>query len=737
MREKKQAFFLRMLLFNTALVLIMTILPQLVYHHYVRNEIVEQIHENNVWTVKQLQENIDEKVLKEMIQLISRNFSAINSNEALVYPMNHSIIGDTTKILAASSKIDDIMQNSGSVHTIDIYYMKSNLFFMGSNACFLDHTSCNLGFKQNWIDQMKDSENSVMWMISEEGDETVISYIRRLPFFVPGATSKATVGVNMRESSLQQIISDMQLAKDMQVIIYDGEGKVVSQGYASDEKKSSAELINAASLYNTLTGTKNFFNFSQSSNDYTGAVISSGYNDWQYVIVMPQANYYQSSLALTRYLFIIGVVMLLLNLVVAYGFTRKAYHPIGSAIANYREKIGDLNVRLELNMPIIRHMFIRNLLFAQYKHPQNVGEQERLLDIHFTKDRYCAFQIRLKRKNEEFQDDMLLDYQIIEQLQSTADWGTVYAILEEPHCIIGMVSYSQTEKLEEIIEGLCLRMKPLKEQDYILCLGAERSELKRVSESYSEALIMNEYCFMYPNKAVIKYEAAQIATRSSSKSSAKILDDIEDMVKSGNQKQLKFLVEQIVEAFKTGHYQVEYCRNYLMDVVSAIRRAIQSLGCDAEEWLGYDIRNKYKSIPDIECFRSWMEEVIQVISDKADERRQGIDKELERKIISFIKENEPRQVTLESLAEHVSMNANYLSKVFKNMTGQTFTEYMMAYKIKMAKQLLKNKITVLEISYQLGYNSTPHFIRLFKEAYGMTPKQYQKLYSKTGQKHHN
>ncbi|SCP94824.1 Helix-turn-helix domain-containing protein [Anaerobium acetethylicum] len=70
------------------------------------------------------------------------------------------------------------------------------------------------------------------------------------------------------------------------------------------------------------------------------------------------------------------------------------------------------------------------------------------------------------------------------------------------------------------------------------------------------------------------------------------------------------------------------------------------------------------------------------------------------------------------------MSPSNFSQQFKLITDQTPKEYMTRLRLMKAKQFLKN-LSVTDTAYELGYDNISHFIRLFKQEYGMTPKQYQ------------
>ena len=82
--------------------------------------------------------------------------------------------------------------------------------------------------------------------------------------------------------------------------------------------------------------------------------------------------------------------------------------------------------------------------------------------------------------------------------------------------------------------------------------------------------------------------------------------------------------------------------------------------------------------------------------------------------------------SLMDVAEYMQMNPAYLSRYFKEKTQETFLEYDKRIKMERAKELLwTTNMKTYEIANQLGYKSSQHFSRIFKEYNGCTPMEYR------------
>lgn len=93
---------------------------------------------------------------------------------------------------------------------------------------------------------------------------------------------------------------------------------------------------------------------------------------------------------------------------------------------------------------------------------------------------------------------------------------------------------------------------------------------------------------------------------------------------------------------------------------------------------------------------------------------------------SFIHKNYNRELTLEEVAEYVHLNPYYFSKVFKQLTGATFIDFLTEVRITQAKKLMEQKeLSLKEICYLIGYNDPNYLSRVFKKVVGKTPSEYR------------
>lgn len=95
--------------------------------------------------------------------------------------------------------------------------------------------------------------------------------------------------------------------------------------------------------------------------------------------------------------------------------------------------------------------------------------------------------------------------------------------------------------------------------------------------------------------------------------------------------------------------------------------------------------------------------------------------------MDFVKGNYYKDITVNDAARLIDMNPKYIGRLFKEQTGETFSEYLNLIRISRAKQLLADThAQIIEIALECGYNNVTYFNRVFKKITGLSPGDYRK-----------
>lgn len=83
-------------------------------------------------------------------------------------------------------------------------------------------------------------------------------------------------------------------------------------------------------------------------------------------------------------------------------------------------------------------------------------------------------------------------------------------------------------------------------------------------------------------------------------------------------------------------------------------------------------------------------------------------------------------ISLQSVANQINVNPSYLSRLFKQETGENFVSYLTRVRIERAKSFLENShYKIYEIADKVGYHNYTYFSKIFKKVVGVSPEEYR------------
>lgn len=99
--------------------------------------------------------------------------------------------------------------------------------------------------------------------------------------------------------------------------------------------------------------------------------------------------------------------------------------------------------------------------------------------------------------------------------------------------------------------------------------------------------------------------------------------------------------------------------------------------------------------------------------------------EFTMELLDYIREHCAYQ-NLDEIAEHFGYTPNYMTRLIKKLTGHNYSQIVKESRLQASLNYLSNSdLPVNEIAEKVGYNSTSHFFKVFKEYFGFTPSAYR------------
>lgn len=105
---------------------------------------------------------------------------------------------------------------------------------------------------------------------------------------------------------------------------------------------------------------------------------------------------------------------------------------------------------------------------------------------------------------------------------------------------------------------------------------------------------------------------------------------------------------------------------------------------------------------------------------------EGYKSRLIQQAIHYIEQNYSHEIHLEQVAVLSNLSVSHFSKIFKKVTGESFSRFVYKLRMEKAKELIDtSNYKIYEISEMVGYTDISHFSKKFKEHFGHSPVHYR------------
>jgi two-component system response regulator YesN len=95
------------------------------------------------------------------------------------------------------------------------------------------------------------------------------------------------------------------------------------------------------------------------------------------------------------------------------------------------------------------------------------------------------------------------------------------------------------------------------------------------------------------------------------------------------------------------------------------------------------------------------------------------------KVKKYLASNYMRDISLDDMAEYVSISSYYLSRIFKKVEGINFKDYLIKIRMEKAKNMLRTgDKSVKQVGISVGYSDQDYFSKAFKKYTSFSPREY-------------
>ncbi|MBW4081345.1 helix-turn-helix domain-containing protein [Paenibacillus sp. S150] len=709
------------------------------------DSVVEQFSSSKQSNIEQIKNNLEHKI--QTIEYAFNTYSTTSSFQDVV--TNPITEKDFIAYRNVNSQLNYIASMAAEGTEYSLISLVQNWQIMNERLSSLNDEEVQQ-LRERYIENQK---QSLFWIKTDKG----IRFVNTLPVF-----SSKKQAIALSDISLHTLDATIKTEEKTTVYILNKQGELMYESDPGHELLTPEQFVRLSGTVSAMEDKGMVKEHASGRESLQLIYAKSSYNNWIYLTVLDQTEI-AGSLKMTKFgLSAMGLLSILLIWIVAYMISLHFTKPIQqikrslSVIpqANSRNEIeyimnsidtiisekASLESLIEAEMPRLETQLILNL-FRNRVSPEELEQNLLRFGYHLSeRHRYAAMLIQLDSLGgrEASDKDVLLlaiNNMVEEVIPGQQRLQPIILNDDTQATILAFAGKSDPEMNREVLDYATALLKAVR--DYLkvsISIG--------ISKFYTDLLESKEACEMSKQalhqrlnlgkESIIFYEDISMVV------SGPVLlhypveleSQLFNAIRLGDKEQVAaalypFLAELMGKNRSTMNFEV-----MLVRLVNNLIQLEQHLGVNV--LLTQDNNKLYHRVLDIrnpeEIERLLVQEVIFPMMYSMKDKTSKQFRCLSDKITDIVHAEYDRELTLDMIGERLHYNPNYLSSIFKKEYGTAFSEYLMNYRLEMAKRwLTETDMTIKEIAERLQYHNPQNFIRSFRKKEQVTPGAYRKL----------
>ncbi|OCT14658.1 hypothetical protein A8709_25075 [Paenibacillus pectinilyticus] len=675
---------------------------------------------------------------------------------------------DMITLQMLQAKLDDVLSTNNYIDSVYIYYHK-DAFVLSSQQGPVPLS--DFGDKQfaSELTSKTFEKSYVKTRLVKKNlkpDESVITIVKAIPIYFTGLPT-AYVVINIKGMYIQQVVDSIQTNQNAGIMVADQAGNIITQ-----KAGSNVNITNASEILQMPVGKETDYSVKKIDGVETlVSYMSSEKYGWTYIYTIPMSIVTYKIQLWARTALLFGVFVLLFSVFFSFLFSNRISSPLKRMLSLLRNDLAPEDKKQELtslkgikqierNVTRIldknrnlenmlqdyeiysRNQFLRALLVE--KEDVTAKTFERLAYYGLTletdgsfvtclisMDQYAKFS---HEHSEKVRNTLFL--QMKESLNNLVFQNQKGFILElETNQIALVLNFGPRI---EISEAKQIAYAILKEAQaliavtdaYTFTFGVSTPYigLEQLNVSYYEATVAANYKLILGNNNIILYENMEKGEKHIAYP-VSIERNLLNSLKMGDSGAVTgYFAEFETYMGQQATDHIEIVRSFFLQLFSSSITCIYEMDSDLE--VGVLMQNvTYTDLLREETMHgmvAYMSNVYDQIITYLEAKRNVKNQELVDKVKAFILNHLGLDLSQERLSEQFYISSSYLRKIFKDETGETIKDFILAERMRKAKELLAHtSVKISDIAEQIGYMSGQSFSKAFKLEEGKTPIAYR------------
>lgn len=336
------------------------------------------------------------------------------------------------------------------------------------------------------------------------------------------------------------------------------------------------------------------------------------------------------------------------------------------------------------------------------------------------------YQLDMEKRQESALMAFVL-FNISDEIVNRENAGIVYQEGNNRVCVLFQEKWSRNfnGRIKEICHEIQTEIRKVMGTEVSMAIGKWVKTLEELSGSHDVAVQALQYRYLLGGSLLIDMEEIHPVQDIDLRKS---LDRLKEFLKSGKKEEMEAEFQSIEEQVKQSFAEKSRACMYLQQVIRVVDVAGEEVSSDISR-----IRDERKDLlcqvtaqKSFEQACKIVKEYILQVYDALTELNTSSGERQARMALDYIQKNymDPN-LSLNDICSYLNISTSYFSTIFKEVTGETFTEVLIRTRMEKAKELLENTtMKNYEIAERVGFADAHYFGISFKKMTGCTPTEY-------------
>jgi len=457
-------------------------------------------------------------------------------------------------------------------------------------------------------------------------------------------------------------------------------------------------------------------------------LIISGYNDFEYA---------RTAIELKAYAYLLKPIMM-----DQLEQELDQLHAVMMQERHMQQTFASLQEQLQESQPLLAEKLFQHILHGFLKDEETIRHRMAALSLPIPAHGYDLLLLQIDAPQDPPRTDAQTELAYMQQLYAQlarlpvigSGQGQAFQSKEDEYVILLYASDTQASpRTDEIIREVRETLQLPYRDRLTIGVGNRRVRLSQMHEAYKEAEAAARQKFHLGRGKTIYYRDIETDQPVAANLDA-CYEQMIQAVEVGNSELTEQAVLAIFEEFARMSASAKpYVRTFCYRMISDLILMLQDANEKLEAVFGeeHDLWTRMDACDTLSDYHAWLRETALAVCQRLSAKRTRKNGAVIDKIVHLLETHYAEPITIDELAKRIHLTPNYISNLFKAHIGESIIDYLTRIRMKRAIQLLKDEsVRIYEVAEQTGYNSTSYFSVVFKNMYGISPKDYRDQGSK-------